>query len=123
MALTKRETIGVVIIGILVIAIGLIVFTGRTSTPDKELHEQFVSAIRDLVEMNKHTMAANADLREELVIQSSQHKRNADSILEVVLRNQAKYININRGYEAIPINIKRIAGNDDSIRAAFAKRP
>ena len=121
--MTKKQYIffGIILAGVIGVTILLTSIFGGSKKPDKNDYKEKVALYERLISQEKERTTAEVGFRIEQKQQFDDYMHN-DSIFKAqLLSNQARYIPINNRINEIPKNISRIANNDDSIRAAFAK--
>jgi hypothetical protein len=123
MTITKHEKVlyGIsAAVLLLIIIIFITVFRSLRKAPDSP-YKELIEAKDETIRAKDETIAVKTEANRKLD-ETIANLMSADSALAAQYKtNQVIYKNIDAKLKDIPVRIARIAGNDDSIRAAFSR--
>jgi hypothetical protein len=122
MVVTREQIKIGVAIAILVLLIILLVTMFRSTSKDQQSpYKELLEAKDETIRAKDETIAAREDMNHRLD-ETITTLFQRDSMLRAeYIQHQPIYSKIDAKLKEIPARIARIAGNDDSIRAAFSR--
>lgn len=116
----KYSIIGLGVVTLLLLILVITVFRVFRKS-EVQLNEKVIKAKDETIKALEQTAEANLQLADVHRLNAIELKKKDSLYILQLQQNQTVYKSLNDRLKNIPIAIQRIAGNDDSIRLAFAR--